>query len=62
MKKGIYVGEFNERDLDSGADKAAVAKKMAETGLSYTNTEVVYKNGRSIGMKIWVCSADEFEV
>ena len=62
MKKGVYVGEFNENDLDNGADKVAVAKKMAETGLSYTSTEVVYKKGKPVGLKIWVCSAEDFEV
>ena len=43
--RGILVGTFTELDLKNGRDKEAVEKKKRETGLSYTNTEFVRKNG-----------------
>ena len=60
--KGIYVGQFLERDIASGVDKTAVSAAKAKTGLGYTNTKVVYKSGKPIGLKIWVCSADDIEL
>ena len=62
MKKGIFVGEFSVDQIDSGADRIAVEKVKAETGLSYTNTEIVKKCGVPVGLKIWVCTASEMQV
>ena len=50
--KGIYVGQFSEQDITLGLDKAAVEKAKAETGLKYTNTEFVKRNGKVVAMKI----------
>jgi len=58
----VYVGCFNEADLNEGRDKSLVARKMAETGLNYTNTKIVYKNGVPAGLKIWVCDKDTFTI
>lgn len=40
--KGILVGTFTESDIDVKTDRKAVDKAMAETGLKYTNAELVY--------------------
>ena len=60
--KGIYVGQFSERDIALGLDKAAVEKAKAETGLKYTNTEFVKRNGKVVAMKIWVCRMEDFKI
>lgn len=57
MKK-IYVGCFDEAQLAAGADKTAVETAMSETGLQYTETEIVQKRGIIVGLKIWVCNRD----
>lgn len=58
----VYVGCFSESDLNVGRDKTLVARKMAETGLNYTNTKIVYKNGVPAGLKIWVCDQGSFKL
>lgn len=60
--KGIYVGQFSEQDITLGLDKAAVEKAKAETGLKYTNTEFVKRNGKVVAMKIWVCGMEDFKI
>lgn len=58
----VYVGEFNSNDLINGKDKIEVEKKTKETGLKYTNTKLVYKNKKIIGIKIWVCDLETFKI
>ena len=60
MKKGILVGDFSEDDLDSKKDMEAVSRKQEETGLLYTNREIVKKNGRTF-LRVWVCSLEDCE-
>lgn len=60
--KGILVGTFSESDLDEGADRKAVEAAMAETGLNYTNTEPVYSRGKIVGLRIYVCTLEDFQV
>ena len=62
MKKGIFVGTFDEKDLQLGIDKVKVAAAKQETGLKYTNTEYVKKRGQIVGIKIWVCSIDDCDI
>lgn len=59
--KGEYVGQFTEQDLAEGKDRAAVEQAQKETGLAYTNTEIVYKHGKPSGLKIWVCDYEHLE-
>lgn len=49
--KWYYVGRFNEKDIRAGLDKKAVEKAKEETGLNYTNQEIVYKNQKPIAIK-----------
>ena len=56
--KGYYVGRFNEKDIRDGLDKKAVEKAKEETGLKYTNQEIVYKNQEPIAIKLYVCDLE----
>jgi hypothetical protein len=60
--RGILVGTFTELDLKNGRDKEAVEKKKKETGLSYTNTEFVRKNGNIVSIRIYVCTVDDIRI
>lgn len=60
--KGIYVGEFSEKDLESGVDRVRVSEMQEKTGMKYTNTKLVKRDGKIVGMKIWVCNAEDFEI
>lgn len=56
----ILVGTFNEDEIANGADKKAVAEAKEKHGLQYTETKLVKKAGKIVGLKIWVCDADSF--
>lgn len=60
--KGIYVGTFSESDVASGKDRLAVRKAMDDTGLEYTNTEFKRSSGKIVGLKIYVCRAEDFRL
>ena len=60
--KGILIGTFSEDDLNKGNDRIAIEKAKEQTGYSYTNTEYVKKNGKIVGMKIYVCSMEDFNI
>lgn len=60
--KGIFVGEYDEDEIRAGIDEMDTGAKMKETGLSYTNTEPVKKDGRLVAMKIYVCTVEDFGV
>ena len=58
----IYVGRFNEEDLKKGKDKIEVKKAMEKHNLKYTNTKLVQKSNKIIGIDIWVCDENEFTI
>lgn len=58
--KGILIGTYDENDLKNGKDKSDVLKISRETGLKYTNTEILKSKGKIIGMKIYACKAEDF--
>ena len=60
--KKFYVGTFNEADIDAGNDKIAVQEAMLKTGLKYTDTKLVRKDGQIVGLKIYLCDAKSFRV
>ncbi len=62
MKKGVYVGEFSEADIDAGKDRAALAEAQERTGLRYSNSELVRKNGIIVALRLWACNMEEMEV
>ena len=53
--KGYYVGCFDENDIANKLDKKAVKKAKKETGLKYTNQEMVCKNKKPVVIKLYVC-------
>ena len=59
-KKGILVGDFSEEDIDNKRDQEEVGRKAAETGLKYTNRQILKKGGKMF-MRIWVCSFADCE-
>jgi len=54
---GVYVGEFNQDDLDKGIDKQKVEEAKQKYNLPATNTKVT-KNS----IKIWVCTYEDFKI
>lgn len=60
--KGILVGTYSESDIASGRDKRDVAEMQARTGLKYTNTMVIKNSGVPVGLRIWVCTMEDFDV
>lgn len=61
-KKGFFVGTFDEAQLKKGEDKIAVEQAKADTGCKYVNTEFVKKGGTIVGLKLYVCTADEMKL
>ena len=60
--KGILVGTFSMSDIDTGKDTEAVMAVKEETGLCYTNTELVRSKGNIVGLRIYVCTLDDMKV
>lgn len=57
--KGIFVRTYSEEDLIQQKDLKVCQK---ETGLEYTNTELIRKNGKVIGIKLYACTAEDFKL
>lgn len=55
----VLVGTFNEQDLKEGKDKAAIQEAKAKHGLKYSDTKLVKKGEKIVGIKVWVCDADD---
>lgn len=50
------------RDMADKLDKKAVEKAKEETDLKYTNQEIVYKNKKPVGIKLYVCDLKAMEI
>lgn len=61
INKEILVGDFDENDCKNGIDKIQVEQKKKETGLQYTNTKIIKKNGK-LYLRIWVCDFKTFKL
>ena len=59
--KGILVGTYTEKDLDENKDRIDLFKILEETGLKYSNTEFIKKNGKIIAMKVYACTLEDCE-
>ena len=57
----VFVGKYNERDLEAGADKVDVEKAKEKTGLKYVQSKIVKEKGTTY-LKLWVCTAEEFKI
>lgn len=60
--KGILVGTYSSKDVEEGIDRAEVRKAMLETGYQYTNQELIHKNGKVTGIKLYVCDARDMKI
>ncbi len=60
--KGILVGTYSEQDLDAGKDRRDVAEMQEKTGLKYTNTMVIKDSGIPVGLRVWICTAEDCKV
>lgn len=58
----VFVGEFTESEVANGLDKVCVADAQERTGLVYTNTQLVKKNGEIVAIKIWVCDLEDMKI
>lgn len=58
----VFVGEFSDSDLANGLDKARVAAAQEQAGLNYTNTKLVKRRGKIVGIKIWVCDLTDMKI
>lgn len=56
----ILVGQFNEKQLRNGEDKACVEKMKKETALKYTRTCIIKKKGIPVALKIWLLTSEEY--
>lgn len=61
VKSQILVGNFSEEDLKNGKDKKKVEEMKKKTGLNYTNTKIITKNGKKY-LSIWLCNVEDFEL
>lgn len=61
VKSEILVGNFSEEDIKNGKDKKEVEEMKKRTGLNYTNTKIIKKNGKKY-LSIWVCNAQDFKL
>ena len=57
----IFVGKYDEHDLETGKDKVDVARAKEETGLRYVESKIVKEKGKTY-LKLWVCTAEEFTI
>lgn len=60
--KGYYVGCFDKNDIANNLDKKAVQTAQEKTGLEYTNQEIVYKNKKPVGLKLYVCDLQTVKI
>ena len=60
--KGILVGFFNANDVKKGIDKIKVKEYQEKYNLHYTNTELIKKNKKIVGIKIYVCNVYDFKI
>lgn len=60
--KGVLVGTYNEIEVSNGKHKIDVQKMKKETGYEYTNTEIIKKRNKVIGMRIYVCTMEDFKL
>lgn len=60
--KGYFIGEFNEEEIRNNTAENKAREFMKESGLKYTNTEVVYDKGVPVSMKVYICGHDEFKI
>lgn len=54
----IYVGKFNEAQLNKGEDKKEIEKTQEKTGLKYIKNKIVKEKGETY-MKVWLVSSYE---
>lgn len=59
--KGILVGTYSEQDLQMEKDKVDVQKMKEQTGLSYTNQDIITKDGKTY-LKLYVCKQRDLKV
>lgn len=57
----VFVGKYNEQELEAGVDKIDIAKAKEETGLKYVQSKIVKEKGTTY-LKLWVCAAEEFKI
>lgn len=60
--KGILVGKYDADDIAKGTDKKDTKEMQEKTGYKYTNTEFIKTNGKIVGLKIYVCKANDFKL
>lgn len=58
----VLVGTFNEEDVKNGRDKIAIEQKMNETGLKYINSKIITKNGKPVGIEVYLCDVSEMNL
>lgn len=58
----VYVGQFSKTEVANGFDRVCVAQMQEKTGLHYTNTKLVEKNGEIVAIQIWVCDLEEMRI
>lgn len=51
----IFVGKFNETEIKAGVDRERVkAKRIIHPTYKYTHTEIEFKGGKPVALKVWI--------
>ncbi len=58
----IYIGRFNQDDIENNRDKDVIDSEMRRTGLKYVNTEIIKRKGKIIGMDIYLSDIHDADV
>lgn len=57
----LYVGQFNESQLNSKEDKKAIERVQQDNNsLKYVDTKLVTKKGKVVAIKIWLLTIEEY--
>ena len=58
----VYIGRFNQDDIENNRDKDVIDSEMRRTGLKYVNTEIIKRKGKIIGMDIYLSDIYDADV
>ena len=58
----VYVGRFNQDDIENNRDKDVIDSEMKRTGLKYTKTKIIKRKGEIIGIDVYLTDAENADM
>lgn len=58
---GVWVGEFNDEQIEKGIDKKYIDLIKQKTGLEYINTKVARGDNKEKVLRIWLCKKEDLK-